>query len=108
MEDKDLDFIPKFLGKILHKEIQYKVGELDFMIEEMDKNTKIELAKALIEKLIGMQCVMNNDMNDPALVELDNLRTQVYHFNEDVIDYLINSYKLAYANNDNSTTEGVN
>ncbi len=70
-----------------------------------DKNTKLELAKALIEKLIGLESVKTNDINSPSVLELIWLRNEVYRYNEEVIDELVESYRLAYLTV-NNTSEG--
>ena len=61
----------------------------------MEKNTKIELAKAIIEKLIGRERANNASLEDPELQQLLEMRTQVYHFNEEVMDDVLQKYHNA-------------
>ncbi len=66
------------------------------MEEFKDKNTKLELAKALIEKLVGIECVKMGGVDNESVQELNFLRNEVYNFNEEVIEEIVNSYRYAY------------
>lgn len=68
----------------------------------MEKNTKIELAKAIIEKLIGREIANGASLDDPEVEELLNLRKEVYHFNELVMDEIIQKYHEAISNGENN------
>lgn len=96
----DKEKITNLLFKVLHKK-QDKIEEGSLNMDSFtDKNTKLELAKALIEKLIGIECVETGDVNCSSVEELNRLRTEVYRYNEDVIDELVNAYRYAYLSAD--------
>lgn len=68
----------------------------------MEKNTKIELAKAIIEKLIGREIANGTNLDDSGVEELLKLRKEVYHFNEEIIDEILQNYREAILGGENN------
>ncbi|MBQ8451758.1 MAG: hypothetical protein IJ538_03170 [Clostridia bacterium] len=64
----------------------------------MENNTKIELAKAIVEKMLGEACVQSKNINNEKVLRILEMRKQVYHFNKKVIDELLEEYENSRGN----------
>ena len=61
----------------------------------MEQIVKIDLAKDIVEKLIAQECKNGVDEQNEILLNLVNMKDEIYKNNTEIINFVINNYKNA-------------
>lgn len=63
--------------------------------DNMEQIVKIDIAKDIVEKLIAQECKDGVDENNEILLNLVEMKDEIYKNNTEIIDFVINNYKDA-------------